>query len=53
MLEVPLTSLHTRASDLMIIKIKYAQTVATRTDNTRVADRMHIVLHSDEIRDQQ
>ena len=45
--EVPFTSLETREGDLLVGKFKYAPTVASRTDSTRVADRMHIVLQSD------
>ena len=43
---VPTTGLNTRAGDAMVIKFKYAQPVISGTDNTRVADRMDILLHA-------
>ena len=41
------TGLTTRTSDLMIIKFKYMPIVTAGGDRNRIADRMHIVLHSD------
>ena len=43
-LDAGFTGLNTRAGDLMSIKFKYADKTATR-----LADRIHIVLHSDQI----
>ena len=45
-LDAGFTGLNTRAGDLMSIKFKYAD---KGTDNNRLADRIHIVLHSDQI----
>ena len=38
------TGINTRAGDLLTVKLKY-----NSNDVTRLADRMHIVLHSDQI----
>jgi hypothetical protein len=43
-LDAGFTGLNTRAGDLMSIKLKYADKAANR-----LADRIHIVLHSDQI----
>ena len=48
-LDLPFTGLNTRAGDQTVIKLKYASSVISGNDNTRVADQMHIVLHSDQI----
>ena len=48
-LDVPMTGLNARAGDWMVITFKYAPAVASRTDNTRAADRVHILPHSDQI----
>ena len=48
-LDVPMTGLNARAGNLMVITFKYAPAVASRIDNTRVADRVHILPHSDQI----
>ena len=39
------TGLNTRSGDLMTVKFKYKNI----TDAGRIADRMHIVLHTDNI----
>jgi len=44
-LEAGWTGLNTRAGDLLTIKFKYN----TGLGNTYYADRMHVVLHSDQI----
>ena len=43
-LNVGFTGINTRAGDLLTVKLKY-----NSNDVTRLADRMHIVLHSDQI----
>ena len=46
------TGLNTRAGDLMSVKFEYnsaREDQAVATDTNRLADRMHIVLHSDQI----
>lgn len=46
------TGLNTRAGDLMSVKFEYnsaREVQATATDVNRLADRMHIILHSDQI----
>jgi hypothetical protein len=49
-LEAGFTGLNTRAGDLLTVKFKYAQPSAGGVVNpVRVADLMHIVLHSDHI----
>jgi hypothetical protein len=45
-LEAGFTGLNTRAGDLMTVKFKYA---SKGTGNVNLADRLHIVLHSDQI----
>ena len=45
-LDAGFTGLNTRAGDLMSVKLKYAD---KGTGNNRLADRIHIVLHSDQI----
>ena len=45
-LDAGFTGLNTRAGDLMTVKIKYA---SKGTANENLADRLHIVLHSDQI----
>ncbi len=45
-LDAGFTGLNTRAGDLMSVKLKYAD---KGTSNSRLADRIHIVLHSDQI----
>ena len=45
-LDAGFTGLNTRAGDLMSVKFKYAD---KGTGNNRLADRIHIVLHSDQI----
>jgi hypothetical protein len=45
-LDAGFTGLNTRAGDLMTIKFKYNE---KGTNNVRLADRIHIVLHSDQI----
>ena len=46
MLEAGLSGVSTRASDLMTVMFKYS---AEGADQIRLADRMHIVLHADQI----
>jgi hypothetical protein len=46
-LDAGFTGLNTRAGDLMSVKLKYNDKGGTT--NTRLADRIHIVLHSDQI----
>ena len=49
-LEAGWTGLNTRAGDLLVIKLKYLQGVTDEGElASRTADRMHIVLHSDQI----
>ena len=43
-IEAGWTGINTRAGDLLTVKFKYIT-----DDNSRYADRMHIVLHSDQI----
>ena len=45
-LDAGFTGLNTRAGDLMTVKFKYASKGA---NNANLADRLHIVLHSDQI----
>jgi hypothetical protein len=45
-LDAGFTGLNTRAGDLMSVKFKYA---ARGSGDSRLADRIHIVLHSDQI----
>ncbi len=45
-LDAGFTGLNTRAGDLMTVKFKYNERGA---GNSRLADRLHIVLHSDQI----
>ena len=45
-LDAGFAGLNTRAGDLMSVKFKYAD---KGTGNNRLADRIHIVLHSDQI----
>jgi hypothetical protein len=45
-LDAGFTGLNTRAGDLMTVKFKYNE---KGTNNNRLADRIHIVLHSDQI----
>lgn len=45
-LDAGFTGLNTRAGDLMSVKLKYN---SKGTDNNRLADRIHIILHSDQI----
>ena len=45
-LDAGFTGLNTRAGDLMSVKLKYA---SKGDNNDRLADRIHIVLHSDQI----
>ena len=45
-LDAGFTGLNTRAGDLMTVKFKYA---SKGTNNANLADRLHIVLHSDQI----
>ena len=45
-LDAGFTGINTRAGDLMSIKLKYASSGA---GNVRLADRLHIILHSDQI----
>ena len=50
-LEAGFTGLNTRAGDLLTVKFKYAKPAASGAVNTvRIADLMHVVLHSDHIR---
>ncbi|MFM7986030.1 MAG: hypothetical protein ACKPKO_42625, partial [Candidatus Fonsibacter sp.] len=49
-LEAGFTGLNTRAGDLLTVKYKYARPRAGgNVDAHRIADLMHIVLHSDHI----
>ena len=49
-LEAGFTVLNTRSGDLLTAKVKYARPLAGRAVNpVRLADLMHIVLHSDHI----
>ena len=49
-LEAGFTRLNTRAGDLRTVKLKYNSPVAGgAVAATRIADLMHIVLHSDHI----
>ena len=45
-LDAGFTGLNTRAGDLMSVKFKYA---SKGTADARLADRIHIILHSDQI----
>ena len=45
-LDAGFTGLNTRAGDLMTVRIKFNK---PGTNNSRLADRIHIVLHSDQI----
>ena len=45
-LDAGFTGLNTRAGDLMSVKFKYA---SRDTGDVRIADRLHIVPHSDQI----
>ena len=45
-LDAGFTGINTRAGDLMSVKLKYA---SKGTGDNRLADRLHIVLHSDQI----
>ena len=45
-LDAGFTGLNTRAGDLMSVKFKYA---SKGTGDVRLADRIHIILHSDQI----
>ncbi len=45
-LDAGFTGINTRAGDLMSVRLKYAD---KGTNNRRLADRIHIVLHSDQI----
>ena len=45
-LDAGFTGLNTRAGDLMTVKLKFNK---PGTNNSRLADRIHIVLHSDQI----
>ena len=49
-LDAGFTGINTRAGDLMSVKLKYASK-GTAVDNIypRLADRLHIILHSDQI----
>ena len=47
-LEAFFTGLNARAGDLMSVLVHYNSTT-TSTSATRLADRMHIALHSDHI----
>jgi hypothetical protein len=48
-LDAGFTGLNTRAGDLMTVKFDYRSLHHTGSDNARRADRIHIVLHSDQI----
>ena len=49
-LEAGFTGLNTRSGDLMTVKLSYANKgSAVGSTYSRLADRMHIVLHSDQI----
>ncbi len=47
-LDAGFTGLNTRAGDLLSVKLKY-NSARFSTDGDRLADRMHIVLHSDQV----
>ena len=49
-LDAGFTKINTRAGDLMSVKLKYTGTEAADVKlERRIADRIHIVLHSDQI----
>jgi hypothetical protein len=50
-LDAGFTGLNTRAGDLLTVSLKYNSNTSTTTstDTNRLADRLHIVLHSDQI----
>ena len=50
-LDAGFTGINTRAGDLMSVKLTYASKGTLAADNTypRLADRLHIILHSDQI----
>ena len=43
------TGINTRAGDLLRVTFEYNSTDSEGTANARLADRMHIILHSDQI----
>ena len=48
-LDAGFTGISTRVGDLMSVRFNYANGNITNSDGARLADRLHIVLHSDQI----
>ena len=48
-LDAGFTGINTRAGDLMSVRFNFANGNVSGSDGARLADRLHIVLHSDQV----